>query len=174
MTCHGWSTNVVDRCFNVHFYKLIELTRVTGRSNEVTHKFLLERFRMYEERGEHGMFSAKLDLHRGRFFRDVHRSEAQRPVVRSQTLAGFWSRCTVELGTWRAQITEGVSSGVGGWRGWQRERDADVSTDSRKQFISIKFLRLATTKCKERGDKLEEDHVGEEPEFMPNCRNAHH
>ena len=67
MTCHGWSTHAVDRCFNVNFYKLIELTRVTGRSNEVTHKYLLERFRMYEERGEHGMFSAKLDLNRGRF-----------------------------------------------------------------------------------------------------------
>ena len=72
----------------MHFYKLIELTRVTGRSNEVTHKYLLERFRMYEERGEHGMFSAKVGLAVRTLSRCVHCSEAQQPVVRSQTLAG--------------------------------------------------------------------------------------
>ena len=91
----------------MHFYKLIELTRVTGRSNEVTHKYLLERFRMYEERGEHGMFSAKLDLHRGRFLgvSIVLRHSDQLFGVRPLQDSG-----AVALWSWEhgeAQITEG-------------------------------------------------------------------
>ena len=107
MTCHGWSTHAVDRCFNVNFHKLIQLTRVTGRSNGVTHKYLLERFRMYEERGEHGMFSAKLDLQRGLFLwmSIVPRHSDQLFGVRPSQDSG-----AVALWSWEhgeAQITEG-------------------------------------------------------------------